>query len=488
VLKLNEKIKRVNRSKIYHLVIFLLAAMVLLIGGFVRGAATREQHPQFEVSTLESLRKEVEGVQSVLKKSELESIEQTIESLIQKALPAVVAIRSANGLQPPRTFVVYNDFQSSHPVRTPRNLGSVASGIVIDSAGHILTSDRVADSGDLFNILFDDGTQRFADLIASDQAEHLAVLKLREANVPIRLAEFEDEALHQAGGWVVRLGRSPTGQRSISLGMISVVRRDTVGRETLLLDSETITEQDGSPALNLEGKISGINLKQPEKNDRQGLMIPISHALKVANRLITEQIPEPQSWIGIELQELSEDLREYFDVQQGALVSLVKSDSPALRVGLREMDLVVRLDNNPVATAKQLIETINQTPPGARLKLTIRRDAREHLFLVVTRPFPILNERIDQANESEQTLVLEPDRHYSTKGVKIKAVRPAAVASQVGLQPEDVIISVNRMRLSSHVDFQRMQRNRSTDDIQLWQIRRDDQVFFLAVRENVVVQ
>jgi S1-C subfamily serine protease len=485
-MKLNEQIKQYNKT--YHIVIFLSAALVLLIGGLVRGADSEEQPRQSEISTLETLRKEVEGVQTVLKKSELESIEQTIESLIQNALPSVVAIRPAQGLQPPRTIALYNDYQLSYPVDTTANFGSVASGVIIDSAGHILTSDKVADTGDLFNILLGDGTQLFADLIALDKAEHLAVLKLRETKGPIQLAEFDDKPLYQAGAWVVRLGRSPTGQRSVSLGMISVVRRDTSGLETLLIDSEVVTEQDGCPTLNLEGKITGINLRQPQKYDNQGLMVPISHALKVANRLITERKPEPQSWIGIELQELNEDLREYFAVEQGALISLVKSDSPALRIGLREMDLVVRLNDQPVTTAKQLIEMINRTSPGARLKLTIRRDARERVFEVETRPFTSVTDRIDNnVKESERTLVLEPDRHFSTNGVKIKVVRPAAVAAQVGLSSDDVIITVNRMRLGSITDFQRTQRNKTAGEIQLWQIRRDDQVFFLAVREKVVV-
>ena len=218
-------------------------------------------------------------------------------------------------------------------------------------------------------------------------------------------------------------------------------------------------------------------------------MVPISHALNVATRLITERKPEPQSWIGIELQELSEDLREYFAVEQGALISLVKSDSPAHRVGLREMDLVVRVDNQPVMTAKQLIEMINQTPPGTRLKLAVRRDARARVFEVETRPFASITERTDQnATESEQMLVLEPDRHFSTKGVKIKAVRPAAVAAKVGLRPDDIIVTVDRFRVGSYPEFQHMQRKRAARDMQIWQIRRDDQVFFLAVREKVVIQ
>jgi S1-C subfamily serine protease len=189
-MKLPENIKRVNNTKTYHIVIFLSATLVLLIGGLLRGVSQDKKSMRSEISSLEALRKEVEGVQTVLKKGELESIEQTVDSVIQKALPAVVAIRPYQGLQPPRTIAVYNDYQLSPQIGRTTTFTSVASGVTIDKAGHLLTSDKVADAGDRFNILFDDGTQRFADLVAFDRAEHLAVLKLTESNAPIRLAEL----------------------------------------------------------------------------------------------------------------------------------------------------------------------------------------------------------------------------------------------------------------------------------------------------------
>jgi S1-C subfamily serine protease len=485
-MKLPEKITRFSKSKTYHLVIFISAALVLLTGGLLRGVSQDKKSMRFDISTLESLRKEVEGVQTVLKKGELESIEETIDSLIQNALPAVVAIRPVQGLQPLRAIALYNDYQLLQPMGATTAFASIASGVIIDDAGHILTSDKVAKAGDRFNILFDDGTQQFADLVAFDQAEHLALLKLRESNVLMRSADFDDKPLPQAGVWLIRLGRSPTGQRSVSLGMISVVRRDASGREAFLLDSAIPSEQDGCPALNLEGEITGINHRPPQNNGNQSLVIPISHALNVARRLLTEREPEPQSWIGVELQELSEDLREYFAVDQGALISLVKSDSPASRAGLREKDLLVRLNDQPVATARRLIEMINQSPPGARLRLTIRRDARERVFEVETRPYRSVTDRTEQ-NAGEQTLVLELDHKFSTEGVKLKTIRPAALAAQLGLQADDVIVTVDRMRLDSHADFRRAQRNRPASDMQLWRIRRGEQIFFLAVREKVVV-
>jgi S1-C subfamily serine protease len=149
---------------------------------------------------------------------------------------------------------------------------------------------------------------------------------------------------------------------------------------------------------------------------------------------------------------------------------------------------VVRFNDQPVTTAKQLIQMINQTPPGTRLKLTIRRNARERVFDVETSPYRSAVDRTDQkADDSEQTLVLELDRDFSTEGVKLKSILPAALAARLGLQVNDVIVNVDRRRLDSHADFQRAQRNRAASDMQLWQIRRGERIFFLAFREKVVV-
>ncbi|MBO0797511.1 MAG: PDZ domain-containing protein, partial [Blastocatellia bacterium] len=462
---------RVNHTKGYHIVIFLSAVLVLLIGGLLRGATQEDKKPvRFEVSSLEDLRKEVVGVQTALKKGELESIEESIDSAIKKALPAVIAIRSIQGLQPMRAIAVYDDYQLSPPAGKITTFTSLASGVIIDGAGHILTSDKVAEAGDHFNILFDDGTQQFADLVAFDKTEHLALLKLREANASISLARFDEKPLPQAGVWLIRLGRSPTGNRSVSLGMVSIIRRDASGLETFLLDSATAPEQDGCPALNLEGEITGINIRQPQNNGGgQGLVIPIAHALKVARRLATETEPTPQSWIGLELQELSEDLCEYFKADQGALISLVKSGSPAQRAGLREMDLIVRCNDQSVTTAKQLIDVINSTAPGTRLKLAIRRNGSERLYEVVTLPYRNITEQTEtESDESEQTLVLEPDRQYPDRGVKLKTIRPAALAARLGLQADDVIIAVDRRRLESDAELQRLQQRKADGEMQLW--------------------
>ncbi len=141
------------------------------------------------------------------------------------------------------------------------------------------------------------------------------------------------------------------------------------------------------------------------------------------------------------------------------------------------------------STARQLIETINQTAPGITLNLTIRRNARERVFEVVTRPYMSVTDQTNQKlDESEQTLVVELDRAVLPAGVKINAVRPASVAARLGLQSDDVIVAVDRRRFSGHAGFQRIQQKRTSEDMQLWQIRRGEQVFFLAVRERVVVQ
>jgi hypothetical protein len=105
-MKLPENIKRVNKTKTYHIVIFLSAALVLLLGGLLRGVSQDKKSMRFDISSLEALRKEVEGVQTVLKKGELESIEQSIYSVIKKALPSDQFRGCSLRAQSPYTMII----------------------------------------------------------------------------------------------------------------------------------------------------------------------------------------------------------------------------------------------------------------------------------------------------------------------------------------------------------------------------------------------
>jgi S1-C subfamily serine protease len=196
-IKFPEMFSVLSKSKSYHLTIFLSAALVLLVGGVLLGNQTNGKTMRSEISRMETLRKEIAGVQASLKKSELESIQLTIETATQKALPAVVAIRPARGLQFPRAIRLYDDFQKNDSEVATPYYAPIVSGILIGGQGHILTSDKIIEAGNQFNILFESGLQQIADLIASDKVEHLALLKLKQPIEPVKLPDFRRAPLPQ---------------------------------------------------------------------------------------------------------------------------------------------------------------------------------------------------------------------------------------------------------------------------------------------------
>jgi len=483
------KVRKLKESRLYHIIIFASAALVLILGSIYR-STLKEKATEAVSPGIETLLTEVKELKTALKKSELESIQRLVTSLTQQAMPRIVFISATGASAPPRPTAIYKDNGRRGEQRRiagapPAEPG--ISGILIDSEGHILTSANVAKFGSRFNILFNDSSSRIAEMVALDGDENLALLKLQPPGATVRLSDSIRVQKAKIGDWLVRLGRSPSGEKIVSLGMLSLVRRDPAGRETFFLDAETVPEQDGGPVINLESEIVGISILLPEDRSAKRLTVPIERALTVAQRLKAEAQTTPTSWIGLELQELNEDLKKYFQIENGALVVGLSQDGPAFKAGLRTGDVITRLDDNAIETAERLIQAINKTPPGTKLKITVNRGGAERVLPVETLPFSAETttpqQQEDPQTVSDRSFGLELVRSSRQDGAEIKDVLPDSQAHLLGLQPGDVIVEINGNRIRGYQDFLRNQRSTAPGGLQLWQINRKEQRFFIAVKD-----
>jgi S1-C subfamily serine protease len=274
------------------------------------------------------------------------------------------------------------------------------------------------------------------------------------------------------------LGRAPTGRPSISLGWLGAIRRDALGRETFFLDAEFTPELDGSPAINLSGQIAGINVFRRDLNT--GVMLPIEHAMTVAQAIRTDRQSAPQSSIGVEVQDLSDDMKRALTASQGILITQVTAGSTALKAGLKPMDIVVRADGKDMNLARDLTNFIQQSPPGTKLKLTIVRAGAEKEIEVETTAF--------NSSTSPTTITirpgleLSPDR--SARGVEITVVRAHSEAQKLGLQMGDRVQAINGIAVQSNSEIEQLQRRLPPDAPQLWLIRRGEQSFGVVVQEG----
>lgn len=461
----------------YHVSILTTAILVIVVGGLIRNLIIKKTE-HAETSVLQALQTEVQQLKTSLKRNDLEAISDIVALAAKKAAPAVVSITPANSLALPRPVTTFNDYRIDKRQQSDNGetLLPGVSGLLLNASGEILTTSALAASGKEFQILFADGTKHAAQLIGVNATEHLALLRVQQTDKLPAPPESAATTPIEAGAWLIRLGRSPSGRQSVALGWLEAIRRDAVGRETYFLDAEFTPELDGSPTINLDGQAVGLNVFRSDLG--KGVMIPLPHALTVAQAIRTDAQAAPQSWAGVELQDLNDEIKRALSVSQGVLITQVLANSPALRADLRPLDVVIKAEEKTIQSARELTELIHRSPVSTKLRWTIVRAGVTRDITVETAFFDGVNITVTPS----QTFGIEFAREASANGLAITSVQPGSAGQRFGLQAGDLLQAINGTAIRSLNDWQRQQRALSPETPQLWLIRRDEQSFVLAVK------
>jgi putative serine protease PepD len=266
---------------------------------------------------------------------------------------------------------------------------ATGSGFVMDDQGRILTNNHVvagAADGGTIRVAFSDGRRQTATLVGRSPSYDLAVIKVKPAGYLRPLATGDSEAL-RVGEPVLALG-APLGlPDSVSQGIVSAVDRPVVVQADgnadapfafingVQTDAAINPGSSGGPLVDAQARVIGINSAiltrgssdQQSGNIGVGFAIPINQAKTIADLLITRG-KATYPVIGAELRE----------VTGGLVLSTVDPNGPAGRAGLREGDLVTKIDDRRVDRTEELIVQIRTRRPGEKVVLEYERgNARE---------------------------------------------------------------------------------------------------------------
>src|SRR5688572_9216882 len=246
-----------GRSKVYHFSIFGGAMVVLLLGGIWRGRHEQPMLENTEMAVIEALRKEVSGVQSALKRNELQAIQETMTEITKGTAPFIVALQPQ--VKPDtvlREIAVYGGEEHLTSGAKPPTPAPGMSGLLIDHQGHVLTSAGVAGYRGPLEVV--SGTSRHsADLLSVDYQSHLALVKLRDGlRISAPPPVFENLPEFRPGEWVVRDGRSTGGAEGRSLTLLESGHMTGTG-ESIGLVADGGPQMDGSILIDVSGRIAG---------------------------------------------------------------------------------------------------------------------------------------------------------------------------------------------------------------------------------------
>jgi len=395
----------------------------------------------------------------------------TVE-VVEKVGPSVVNITTERITQPQSPFggrrsfdPFFDEFFQNFFEPRQRRVQSLGSGVVFDREGHVLTNEHVIARADRVRVTLSDGREFDADLVGADPNNDLAVLAIRtDEQLPFTPPGSSDDLM--VGEPVIAIGNPFGLSNTVTTGVVSALDRSVRSNEHsfhgfIQTDASINPGNSGGALADLDGRVIGINTAIYQKAQGIGFAIPINKAKRIVKELLkTGEVRLP--WIGLELQELTEELRSYFGVPKettGALVSDVVHGSPAAKAGLKRGDIILSLAEIPISSPQDYRESLEEFVPTDRLRITIFRKGKELTVSVQPAPFP-LDYALDLVYHRLGIQVGDLDKdtreRYGLKGaVSIEKVRKDSEAGRIGLKSGDLILQVNDMPIKNLEGFKK---------------------------------
>jgi serine protease Do len=351
------------------------------------------------------------------------------------------------------------------------------SGFIIDRSGYILTNHHVVEGADRVTVTLGDGRVFRATVVGADPAIDVALLRIPATDL-LPVAALGDSDGLRVGEWVCAIGNPLGYVHSVTVGVVSFLGRklfDPSLDAFIQTDAAISFGNSGGPLINSRGQVVGITTAISSQSSNIGFAIPISQVMSVLPQL-KERGRVSRGYIGVDLTDASPELRKSlrFGPAHGALVEDVAADTPADHAGLRVYDLITAVDEQSIRSDDDLIRYISARSPGSVSRLTVWRDgaARSIPVRLTERPLPRSAHQpaadsrgVRPAfNQDEAPLglsVKDLDSATSRRlnipdamvGVLITDVDPAGPARLARIRPGQVLLEINRRRVTSTADF-----------------------------------
>lgn len=370
----------------------------------------------------------------------------------------------------------FKDFFGDFPEREYKQRG-LGSGFIIDEEGYILTNQHVVGDAEKITVTLPDGRRFDAELKGSDVRSDLAVIKIEARDLPVVKLGNSDEI--EIGQWAIAVG-NPFGfvvgsaEPTITAGIISALNRSLPQSsqrrnytDLIQTDAAINPGNSGGPLVNIKGEVIGINVAiftTTGGNVGIGFAIPVNTANNVLTRLIAGK-KILYGWLGISIQDLDEELSEYFGIsdQRGALVAKVLKESPAEKAGFKEGDVIRKFAGKPIKDVRELLREVGKAAVGEMAPVEVIREKKTLTLKVEVGERPDDLEKLAQASEKAwrgmevSEITADIAKRYGIaeqEAVVVIHVEPNSSASDAGLTAGDVIIAINNRRVRNMQDYE----------------------------------
>src|SRR3989338_1604082 len=308
-----------------------------------------------------------------------------LSAAAKKAMPSVVNIFTSTVTKTPIHPLMddprFRFFFGDPGDLEPQNNSSLGSGVIVSPDGYILTNHNVGKAADQIEVALADGRKAKAHVIGSDPETDLAVIKIElPGNLPAITFGHPEQA--QVGDMVLAIGNPFGVGQTVTMGIISALKRDHLGLSTfenfIQTDAAINPGNSGGALVDINGSLIGINSAIYSPNGGSlgiGFAIPATTAKNTMEQIIRHG-SVTRGWIGAAVQELTPELAESFKLGdiKGVLITEIIRNSPAEKAGVRRGDILIAIDDQAIESWGTMLETVASLPPGKFVKIRLVRD------------------------------------------------------------------------------------------------------------------
>lgn len=378
----------------------------------------------------------------------------------------------------------YDFFEQFMGPMQQRPAESLGTGFIIREDGLIITNNHVIDKADTVKVQINDRDDKLWDakVIGRDAKTDIALLKI-ETKKSLPVARLGSSADLQVGEWVAAFGNPYGHGHTMTKGIISAINReiDEINLNPFLQTDASINPgNSGGPLVNTQGQVIGVNTAIDPRAQGIGFAIPIDFVKSILPQLEKDGTVR-RGFIGIQMGELNEQVAQYLNlkVTEGALVMQVVPGSPAEQAGFKEYDVIIEMDGQKTRSWREVQKIIARSNIGRELPAKVHRNGKtvglsvkigdqpdEMRFADQPRkkyegqkaPFNLGFRIADYSPGLAQEMGIPPLR---TPGPVVIDVDANGAALMSGLEPGDVILDVNRVRVTKAKDLLKALKNGS---------------------------
>jgi len=350
---------------------------------------------------------------------------------------------------------------------------STGSGVIFTKDGYVVTNNHVVNDANRIEIVHNKKSYN-ALLVGTDPSTDIAVLKIDALNLPkIPLGSSREL---QVGEWVLAVGNPFNLTSTVTAGIVSAkgrsinILQDKFPIESFIQTDAAINPGNSGGALvNKRGELVGINtaiLSRTGSYAGYGFAVPIDIVKKVVKDII-EYGEVQKAFFGGDVTEFSVDLAKRLDINyivnevKGVILTYLQREGAASKAGLKEGDLILKVDGNEVNTKSSFDETISYHSPGDQISLVYKRNGK-----IINTKLILTNK--DGTTEITKTEIftskslgadlevvpkVEKDLLNIKHGVRIKKIYGNGLIQELGIHEDFIVIAVNNYPINKPEDL-----------------------------------